>query len=992
MRKAFVLLALLLAALSSIADQHVVSYGGYRIGDSIVATDQTRIAGLPARVENSNPTRPELTETNLTASTVIGQKLVCWWAYSSASYVPPSQAIVNGSIVITPASTNYNGKTTIATGGYSLTWTYNTVGYSPAYLVVDYDYIKYNLSYNANGGSGAPSGRNNIVYTNKVSIASGNGVSRTGYTFSGWTNDLTTTVWNDGDTVTGSDLGLNSIVDGSNVVLRAKWTANDYTVKFDANGGIGSMPDQSFTYGTGGPLTSNAFVRAGYTFNGWATSSEGSKLYDDGQTVSNLTSENGGEVTLYAKWSLVYYSLTTSMSGTGSGTVTLIPSGGSYTNGTEVVVTATPANGNTFTGWSDGVTDNQRTYTMTSNISVSAVFTIRTYTVTFEDYNGKVLLSLNCNWGDEMPFPEADPSREGYRFMGWTPTPPETVTRTATYSANYEAKKYAVKFHANYGSGTDTFEDQEFSYGTKQNLASVASLRFAKTGYSFAHWRDSDENTYSDGAEVINLATSGEFDLYAVWSPIAYTIAFDGNGAESGSVDSIDAEYDISYDLPKNSFVRSGFDFKGWCIGSASYDVGDSVSNLTTEAGETVTFSAVWSELRYVAFDGNGADDAGAMIDDVMTFDGVETKNLTPNKFEKTGYTFGGWATNETDAAALNAAYTDGADVVSTNLWMEAGKTNVFYAVWQANTYTVVFKRNGGNGDMEPQIFVYDQPQALDKCVFSSNLDFRGWATNQEGSVVFDDQATVSNLTFEAGGVVTLYAVWDNGELSKAMHCNNLFWTQGTPGDAPWAERIGDEEGYNPNDSSPSGSSVCAIVPGDEEQSYVMMPSGASGGGRLSFWYKMSNADQCWLNFSANGTSELPIDPKTEWTQYGPVDIEDIANVYLTFSLSESSYSWVEYKVYIDQMTWVPDGQEPTDEDKPTISGFTKTTDGFALTVDQTNISDSFSYQILATNELVNGDWPVKETLTADELKAGYEIVIEENEPKMFYKVKVISK
>ena len=91
-------------------------------------------------------------------------------------------------------------------------------------------------------------------------------------------------------------------------------------------------------------------------------------------------------------------------------------------------------------------------------------------------------------------------------------------------------------------------------------------------------------------------------------------------------------------------------------------------------------------------------------------------------------------------------------------------------------------------------------------------------------------------------------------------------------------------------------------------------------------------------------------------------------------------------------MTWVPDGQEPTDEDKPTICGFTKTTDGFALSVDQTNISDSFSYQILATNELVNGDWPVKKTLTADELKAGYEIVIEENEPKMFYKVKVISK
>ena len=91
-------------------------------------------------------------------------------------------------------------------------------------------------------------------------------------------------------------------------------------------------------------------------------------------------------------------------------------------------------------------------------------------------------------------------------------------------------------------------------------------------------------------------------------------------------------------------------------------------------------------------------------------------------------------------------------------------------------------------------------------------------------------------------------------------------------------------------------------------------------------------------------------------------------------------------------MTWVPGGAEPTDADRPTINGFTAKGGGFTLSVDGGNISDLFSYQILATNELVKGDWPVRTNLTADAIKAGFDIVPEAGEPKMFYKVKVVPK
>jgi uncharacterized repeat protein (TIGR02543 family) len=76
-----------------------------------------------------------------------------------------------------------------------------------------------------------------------------------------------------------------------------------YSVKFNANGGKGTMANESFTYGTAKALTANAFTREGYTFQGWATSASGAKVYNDKQSVSNLTQASGAVVNLYAVWS-----------------------------------------------------------------------------------------------------------------------------------------------------------------------------------------------------------------------------------------------------------------------------------------------------------------------------------------------------------------------------------------------------------------------------------------------------------------------------------------------------------------------------------------------------------------------------------------------------------------------------------------------------------------------------------------------------------------
>lgn len=107
--------------------------------------------------------------------------------------------------------------------------------------------------------------------------------AKTGYTAAGWDASFPLTV--NGD-----------------LSIKPRYTANSYTVQFDANGGEGAMEAQSFTYDTAQPLTANAFTRNGYHFTGWSTAADGDKLYADKAEVINLTAEAGGAVTLYARW------------------------------------------------------------------------------------------------------------------------------------------------------------------------------------------------------------------------------------------------------------------------------------------------------------------------------------------------------------------------------------------------------------------------------------------------------------------------------------------------------------------------------------------------------------------------------------------------------------------------------------------------------------------------------------------------------------------
>lgn len=155
----------------------------------------------------------------------------------------------------------------------------------------------YTISYNANGGSGAPSNQTKY-YGNDLTLSS-TVPTRTGYSFQGWAltkanADAGTWYYSAGGTC-----GRNE-----NLTLYAVWKANTYPVTYNANGGTGAPSQQTKTYGVTLRLSSTIPRRTNYNFLGWATSASSTTVtYRAGV---NYTANSA--VALYAVWELAYTS------------------------------------------------------------------------------------------------------------------------------------------------------------------------------------------------------------------------------------------------------------------------------------------------------------------------------------------------------------------------------------------------------------------------------------------------------------------------------------------------------------------------------------------------------------------------------------------------------------------------------------------------------------------------------------------------------------
>ena len=268
-------------------------------------------------------------------------------------------------------------------------------------LTVQWTAPTYAVTLNTNGGT--INNGNVTEYTYGVGATLPTDVTRTGYTFKGWYYN---------ENLTGSPVTAIGDTETGNKEYWAKWEINQYTISFDTNGGSEIAP---ITQDYGTKITAPADpTREGYTFIGW-----------DREIPKTMPAEN---ITVTAQWEINQYTITFDTNGGSE----IAPITQDY--GTEITAPDNPTRkGYTFKGW-----DKEIPETMPAeNITVTAQWEINRYTITFDTAGGSEIAPITQDYGTNITAP-ADPTREGYTFIGWdkaipTTMPAENITVTAQW-------------------------------------------------------------------------------------------------------------------------------------------------------------------------------------------------------------------------------------------------------------------------------------------------------------------------------------------------------------------------------------------------------------------------------------------------------------------------------------------------------------------------------------------------------------------------------
>ena len=648
----------------------------------------------------------------------------------------------------------------------------------------------YTVSYNANGGSGAPSSQYKV--NSKTLTLSSTKPTRSGYTFLGWSTSSSAT------SATYSAGG--SFTANSNTTLYAVWSPTTYTVSFNANGGSVSPTSKTVSKGsTYGTLPTP--TRTGYTFTGWYTAASGGTQITASSTVSITANQ-----TLYAHWSLTNYTATLDhwcYGFNGKGTngrkdmLKLATTSKNFTYSSGVSVEAsdriTPdalPNGVRYCTWfgSSSFSDSWVNYgypqtfnNVAKNVGIQINYELIDYNITY-DLDGGTLAepnpdTYNVVYGASFA---NEPTKEGCYFRGWTIDGTTTVTGVNKAAlpdsafvndagleggAFYNAVKnrttgditvkakwadYKIAYNGNGGKirtwgGLFSIEKM-----TSYEPTSITTNKVERSGFTFVGWaltRDAgaDEVVYQPGDPY----TAGEdLTLYAVWTPEGadYAIEYRANGGKFGSNSSTRLDYEPTAITTATPALDDSEDnkFLGWALTSdaAANDViylpGDPYT-----AAKTLTLYAVWgpNDLYRVTLDANGGTCELSRL--WCTYNQSYGSLPTPTR---EGYYFTGW-------------YTDDDVKVTGSSTFSVEDNQTLTAKWAS--YKIDYDGNGGGYflGISKTLTEYD-PTTITTANFTrNNYTFVGWALTPDATA--DDVVYQPGDPYESDEDLTLYAVWE---------------------------------------------------------------------------------------------------------------------------------------------------------------------------------------------------------------------------------------
>ena len=575
-----------------------------------------------------------------------------------------------------------------------------------------------------------------------------------------------------GETV-GIYLGCISSFHKSNVTvdLYPEWIANTWTVKYDANGGNGGMENTTHVWNGGIKVRKNTFEKPLYTFRGW-----------------NLSRVNNGKT----EW--LYAKSDNSWGGAGHWYETgHQPSGYvKYKLADEQVLQAC-------------------TLIKNEVITAHAQWTPNTYYVTYDANGGSGAPAQQAFVADSgTKLSTTKPTRTGYTFVNWDYmgnkfNPGDAIPTgwgSFTLKAQWKANSHTITYSANGGNGSN--QTQTVQYGTSWTTKGAI---YSKSGYTQTSW-----NTQANGSGTKYSLSTAQTDkqlsnvtLYAQYSANTYTVKYNGNGADGGSMADTIHTYNGNVNLRKNAFTKNHYNFIGWYAsrnnngttewyyndwnwhkdgsapsGAAKYKFSDQEvsKNATTKNNDVITMHAQWSANMYY-FDLNGNLD-GSNSGNISGFgtcdiymNGTLVANDVSNFYQQ--YAYGTKYEIKDIKTATGKQYLG---VYSGSL---SGTITGYTATslkFKTNSTTIHFDANGGSGAPENQTKIAGQTLTLSSTKPSrSGYTFRGWKEITKTNKYYQPGSSYTNDY--NGQTITMRAVWvkNSGDWGNATR-RDYGWYQ----------------------------------------------------------------------------------------------------------------------------------------------------------------------------------------------------------------------
>lgn len=493
--------------------------------------------------------------------------------------------------------------------------------------------------------------------------------------------------------------------------LYANWTANAYTITYNANGGTLDDNTQSVVYDSN--VTLKTPLRDAYTFAGW---------YNGDVLVSSGVWTIADNVTLIARWTKNNFKITYNLNGgTNDGDNPL-----SYVISEKDITINDPAKtGYTFLGWSVSDSNEKRkNYVIEAgawgDLSLTANWQANTYAITY-DYNDGATEKTTQNVTFDSAYKLIVPSRNGYDFNGWY-IGDEKITdgtyKTAsdiTLKATWKIITYTISYDL--GGGTVVKAN-----ATKYTVetATFTLNNPTKTGYTFTGWILGDSDVKNVTA-VIEKGSFGNLTFTACYTANNYILSFNVNGGDE-SITAITVTYDKSFTLPTPA--RTGYTFDGW------YNGANAVADGIWKYAQSVVLTAQWTannDTKYrVEHWLENTDDGEYTLLEAAICTGTSDSVVTPQVYNYDHFT---------SPNAKTVTISPKGDLV----------VKYYYT---RNTYTVSFVTNGVYAPSVTQ--KYDS--TLSVSAVRTGYEFGGWYYEPSLTTLFSGKMS--------GEDFTLYAYW----------------------------------------------------------------------------------------------------------------------------------------------------------------------------------------------------------------------------------------